>query len=327
MGCAAKAIGGMTLDPQIARYLSGLASANAPEASTPEEWRAGTREYFKAARPAEILSVETTVELEVPADDGFRIPARYYRPSDAARTVILYCHGGGWTTGDVDTHDEIARALARDSGCGVLSLGYRLAPESPFPRPLLDCVAAWEWLRDSPPPGIGQPRRVALAGDSAGGNLCAALSLVLRDAGAPVPVAQLLAYPSLDLTLATSARSLEQLGRGYQLTTRQIHQLIGYYTPNAQDRNDGLASPIRVDSHAGLPTTMIVTAGFDPLRDDGDTYAQLLFETGAVVCQLRFGSLIHGFFDIAPIIPAAMAARSRVFRHFGLLIRDSALGV
>jgi acetyl esterase len=259
-------------------------------------------------------------------DDGGYVPARYYRTAGAGQTVIVYVHGGGWSTGDIDTHDEIARALSQDSRCPVLSLGYRLAPEHPFPRPLLDCVAVWNWLHDSPAPALRPIGSVALAGDSAGGNLCAALSHALRELHGPMPVAQLLAYPSLDLTLATSAESLERLGSGYQLTAEQVREFVAYYTPNVEDRRDMLASPILARSHVGLPRTMIVTAGFDPIRDDGDKYASLLVAAGGSVVYLHFGSLLHGFLDIAPIIPAATRARRETFRIFGTLIHDCPAG-
>jgi acetyl esterase len=312
----------VTLDPHVAQFLLNLKLANAPMCATPEAFRASSRTFFDSVRPTELPAVETVVDVEVPTDDGVRIPARYYRPSDPAETVILYIHGGGWTVGNIETHDEIARALARDSRCRVVSLGYRLAPENPFPRPLLDCLSAWEWLLNAPAPPLGRIRLVALAGDSAGGNLCAALSLILRETGRPGPLAQLLIYPSLDLTLATSAGSLERFARGYQLTAEEIRLLVSYYTPNEADRHDRLASPIRARSHAGLPATMIATAGHDPICDDGDTYAGLLVEAGASVLHLRFGALIHGFLDFAPIVPAAMEARIQAFRLFGALVRD-----
>ncbi len=311
----------MTLDPSVAQFLVDLLSADHPVPPTPEGFREDVRAFFAQVRPANLPAVLEAIDLDIPTDDGATLKARLYRPPSPQVAVVLYFHGGGWTTGDIDTHDEIARALAHDTGCRVLSVDFRRAPENPFPRPLLDCLAAWSWITAGSGSIVGLADDVALAGDSSGGNLAAALSLLLRDTGQRGPSAQLLIYPALDLTLATSAGSLTRAARGYWLTADDVRLFSSFYVPNDADRRDRLVSPLLAQSHHDLPRTMIVTAGNDPIRDDGDMYGRVLADSGATVWQLHFGAMIHGFIEFAPTIPAAMRARSEVFTLFGQLLR------
>jgi acetyl esterase len=161
---------------------------------------------------------------------------------------------------------------------------------------------------------------VAIAGDSSGGNLAAAVSLLLREGGQPGPVGQLLIYPALDLTLAACAASLRQFGRGYWLTAEDMQLLVSYYTPNESDRHDRLASPLLAPPTGNMPPTLVANAAFDPIRDDGEAYAAWLVSGGGSVTHLRFGTMIHGFIEFAPIIPAAREARLRIFHTFAGLL-------
>lgn len=222
-------------------------------------------------------------------------PVRIYRPWDRGpgpAPVILYLHGGGWVVGDLDTHDAVCREVAVAGGLTVVAVDYRLAPEFPFPAGLEDVVAAFRHLRDHPLAGE-QPGAVALMGDSAGGNLSAAAALLLRDSGEVGPAALGLMYPATDLTLASP--SIDRFGDGYFLTRDDMEWYRGHYAPDPDQWMDPLVSPMFADDLSGLPPTWVWTAGFDPLRDEGATFADRLSAAGVSVHHHCFGDQIHGF--------------------------------
>jgi acetyl esterase len=261
-------------------------------------------------------------ELALVADDqvlgrsGRAIPTRVY-DAEAARAepadAVLYLHGGGWMTGDLETHDEICRLIADRTRARVVAVDYRLAPEHPFPAALHDCLDVLEALaRD---PAIA---RLSVAGDSAGGNLAAAIALHCRDAAGPEIAAQLLIYPCLDI--GRQGGSMARFAEGYMLTKAAMFRYYGQYVPGDEQRSDALAAPLCASSLDGLPPTVICTAGFDPLLDEGRAYAARLIEADVPTAYLPFSNLTHGWIDMASRVPAAFAARTLVLEAFAAVL-------
>jgi acetyl esterase len=233
------------------------------------------------------------------------VPVRAYRPASAAKTEVLpalvYFHGGGWTVGDLDTHDVLCRELANGARCEVFSVEYRLAPESPFPAAVDDCIAATEFVSKHSKSG-----RIAVGGDSAGGNLAAVVALHARDAGGPPLCFQLLIYPATDQNLDTD--SLGRNGRDYLLTRPLMERFRANYLPRPADYTDWRASPALAKSHAGLPPAFVLTAGFDPLLDEGRQYVELLARAGVEVAYRDYPDMIHGFILMGGVLDTANAA-------------------
>lgn len=251
-----------------------------------------------------------------------RLAARRYLPWEGEpehSPTIMYLHGGGWVVGDPDTHDAVCRVIAVASGCPVVSVDYRLAPEHPYPAAVHDCVAAFRELRDGTTFGI--PGAVAVMGDSAGGNLAAVVSLALRDSGEPGPVAQGLLYPATDMRLQSS--SIDLFAEGYYLTRAEMHWFRDQYVPDPTGWLDPWVSPLLTDDLRGLPPALVWTAGFDPLRDEGAAYADRLHDAGTVVGHQCFGDQIHGFASMG-ILPGGLARTISIGRQFGALSRDAA---
>jgi acetyl esterase len=214
----------------------------------------------------------------------------------------VFFHGGGWVVGGLDSHDATCRQLALGSGCTVVSVDYRLAPEHPFPAAVADATAAFRFVRDNPLPD-DVPLAVAVMGDSAGGNLAAVVSARMRDGGEPMPVAQGLIYPSTDLRLQT--RSAELFSRGFLLTRADMDWYRRQYAPDPGTWTDPAASPLLAPSHAGLPPTWVWTAGFDPLRDEGAAYAEALRQAGVTAHHRCFTDQVHGFASMG-ILPGGV---------------------
>jgi acetyl esterase len=227
------------------------------------------------------------------------IPIRAYRAAGVAKTDVLpalvFFHGGGWTIGDLDTHDVLCRSLAGGARCEVFSVEYRLAPEAPFPAAVEDCVAATEFV-------LAQSSVVAVGGDSAGGNLAAVVALTLKEKIA----FQLLIYPATDQSMASE--SLKRNGDGYLLTRAMMEKFRAYYLPRPADWLDWRASPALAKSHAGLPPAFVLTAGFDPLCDEGRQYAELLARAGVEVEYRNYADMIHGFILMGGVLDTANAA-------------------
>ena len=227
------------------------------------------------------------------------VPVRAYRPAGVAKTEVLpalvFFHGGGWTIGDLDTHDALCRSLAGGARCEVFSGEYRLAPEAPFPAAVEDCVAATEFV-------LKRSSVVAVGGDSAGGNLAAVVALTLKEKIA----FQLLIYPATDQSMASE--SLKRNGEGYLLTRAMMEKFRAYYLPRAADWLDWRASPALAKSHAGLPPAFVLTAGFDPLCDEGRQYAELLARAGVEVEYRNYADMIHGFILMGGVLDTANAA-------------------
>ena len=235
------------------------------------------------------------------------VPVRVYWPSlDQGLPVMAFFHGGGFTICNLDTHDGQCRAIANRTGAIVVSVDYGLAPEHRFPAPVEDCYAATRWLADHAAELGGDAARLAVAGDSAGGNLAAAVTLAARERGGPAIRFQLLVYPVIDLS---SGRDVYESHRtnaeGYFLTHAQTEWIRTQYLASEEDGEHPLASPIVADDLSGLPPALVVTAEFDPLRDEGEAYATRLRAAGVEADILRVPDMFHGFFGMMAALPAA----------------------
>ena len=297
------------LDPQVQVLLQVLAACGIPPVHTLSAQEArGAYIRRRALTQPEPPSVGLVREHEVPCAQGtFKL--REYRPSGVGAEKVLpaliYLHGGGWTIGDIDTHDVLCRTLGNQSRCVVLSADYRLAPEHPFPAAYEDTLAAFRWAAQNHA-GLGiDPRRIAVGGDSAGANLAAAACLAL--VGEPVqPVFQLLIYPATDQR--ATAPSHQSNGQGYLLTHDSIKWFRRNYLPNEADYVDWRASPLLAKSHGGLPPALVLTAGFDPLRDEGLQYADALSNAGVPAEYVCFERQIHGFVTMGRVLREANTA-------------------
>ena len=244
-------------------------------------------------------SVGALRDLVVDGAEG-DLPARLYVPSSRVGAdpvpTLLFLHGGGWVYGDLESHDAACRFLAEHSGVQVLSVDYRLAPEHPLPAPVEDARAAYRWLVKNADRVNADPEHLAVGGDSAGGNLAALVALTAAEEGLPLH-AQLLVYPATDFS--KRSRSREMFKEGFFLTDRFMVQCEDWYLPQGHDRTDPVASVLLTDPLPdGIAPAHVVTAGFDPLRDEGEAYAALLAERGVAVTHKRYPSMIHGFFNI-----------------------------
>ena len=232
---------------------------------------------------------------------------RAYRPRGVAKDEVLpalvYFHGGGFVIGDPDTHDVLCRQLANGSRCAVFSVDYRLAPEDRFPAAVDDCVAATRFVAQNAKELLVDPRRIAVGGDSAGGNLAAVVALVAREAGAPKICFQLLIYPATDLRVVHPSH--QRNGEGYLLTKHTIQYFMDHYRPNG---NDWRASPLLAKSLAKLPPAYLLTAGFDPLVDEGREYAERLAKEGNEVAYREYPDMIHGFILFGGVVDTANEA-------------------
>ena len=280
----------MPLDADVALLLETLAATDAPALSdgTVAEAR---RNYDTAPKPAadEVARVEDRTVVG-PAGD---VPVRVYASSlDTGLPIVVLFHGGGWVLSSIDGHDALARRIADRTGALVVSVGYRLAPEAPFPAPHDDCWAVTEWLAEHADDWSGDPSRVAVCGDSAGGNLAAGVALRARDEGVTLAL-QALIYPCIDDRQA-SYPSMRENGEGYFLTATDMRWFWDHFVP-AEYRSDPRAVPARADRLDGLAPAFVQTAEFDPLRDEGEEYGRRLHEAGVPTQVVRYPGVVHGF--------------------------------
>lgn len=238
------------------------------------------------------------------------VALRVYRPAGSANEerlpALVFFHGGGWTIGDLDTHDVLCRLLANGARCAVCSVDYRLAPEAPFPAAVDDCVAATRYVTENAAALGIDARRIAVGGDSAGGNLAAVVCLHARDSGAGSIAFQLLVYPATDQRCGSASH--ERNAEGYLLTRAAIEYFRGHYVPRPADWADWRASPLLAESHAGLPPALVLTAGFDPLVDEGRAYAERLRACGTAVAYRQYDDMVHGFLLFGGVLDTARAA-------------------
>ena len=288
-------IDGDTLAPEVQLGLAMLARRRLPppETLTPAEARQGRRRLAAvyAGKPTPVGAV---ADLEL--DGAVSLRARHYAPAEQGgpHPLLVYYHGGGFTYGDLETHDGVCRILCRHAGAHVLAIDYRLAPEHPFPAAVEDARAALHWACANAARLGADPRRIGVGGDSAGGNLATVVArLAARDEGPP-PVLQLLIYPATDFT--KRRRSRELFGEGFLLTNSEMDWFeTNYLGPGRAHAADPRASPLLADDLSGLAPALVITAAFDPLRDEGEEYAQALHEAGTRVTLRRFPGFIHAF--------------------------------
>jgi acetyl esterase len=308
----------MTLHPQ-ARAVLDLVAAGGEVAPSDEhlvEIRTGFALLLAmgAGPPEPVADVR---DLEVPSAAG-AIPVRVYRPArpaDDALPVVVFYHGGGFTIGGIDDYDAIARQIANRSGAVVVSVGYRLAPEHPHPAALDDCWAATTWAVEHAADIGGDGSRFALMGDSAGGNIAAVLALRCAREGRPQPALQVLVYPVVDCDFDTE--SYRENGKGYLLDLDQMRWFFDCYTRSGADIEDPSISPLRAadlrNGHFhGVAPALVITAEYDPLRDEGEAYAAALGEAGVPFTLTRYDGMIHGFFGLGAAFTAANEAMDEV---------------
>lgn len=307
----------MTLDPDAAGVLEAVRRLGAPpyQAMSPGEARAA----YAASRAATVPEPPPVAEIwdtRIERPGAPPLPIRVYRPvlRDAEpAAALVFCHGGGWVLGSIETHDGLCRHLAAQAGCTVLSVEYRLAPESKFQAAVEDALAATEWaFLEAPRLGL-DPNRIAVGGDSAGGTLAAVVCLMRRDAGLRLPRMQLLLYPATDLAMATP--SYEEFGDGYLLTRASMEWFADLYLRDAADRGDWRASPLMAGDLAGLPPAFILTAGYDPLRDEGEAYGARLVAAGVPVHAWRVPGQVHGFLPMGKVMTCSQPVLDMVARH------------
>ena len=295
----------MPLHPKLAELAEGMAAnpdARAIHDLSPKEARDGYRALVSMLGPApEVTRVE---DRTIPGPEC-EIPLRVYTPdAEGPLGVLVFYHGGGWVIGDLETHDRECRVLCRDAGCLVVSVDYRLAPEHVFPAAVEDAFAALCWVGRNAAELGGDPARLAVGGDSAGGNLAAVMTLLARDAGGPPLRYQLLVYPAADAREGDRYASREQNAEGPFLLRDTMDYFLRHYLQGlgAGPREDVRLSPLLATSHRGLPPALVVTAEFDPLRDEGEAYARALEKSGVSVSLRRYDGMAHLFFQLSPML-------------------------
>ena len=294
----------MPLDPQMKQVMEQVATLGLPEAHTvsPAEARANAKKRPRAPGP-EVAEVE---DRTIPGPDG-DVPVRIYTPEGSGPFPILaWYHGGGWVIGDLESADGTARNLCVGGQCVVVSVDYRLAPETKFPGPAEDCWSATTWAVTNASSINGDPSRLAVGGDSAGGNLAAAMCLMAADRGGPEIALQLLVYPVTDVNFDTVSYS--DNGEGYSLSKTGMQWFWDHYINGDKDAANPYAAPLQAKSLAGQPPALVITAEFDPLRDEGEAYAKRLREAGVETTATRYDGMIHGFFGMGAVVDKGQQA-------------------
>jgi acetyl esterase len=301
----------MPLDPQAKAILDAMNAAPPLDTKTLEP--AVMRVFFESMKlPSEPVVVAAVEDRRLPGP-ACEIPVRIYTPEGRAPfPVLAYFHGGGFVIGSLDSHDGVCRELCQESGCLVVSVDYRLAPEHPFPAAPEDCYAATCWLAEHGAQIGADPTRIAVGGDSAGGNLAAVVALMARERGGPSLRHQLLVYPVTDHSFETP--SYRDNAEGYMLTQDMMRWFWGHYLTDAAQGRDPLASPLRAKSLAGLPPATVITAEFDPLRDEGEAFAERLMAAGVRTQLTRYDGVFHGFFSMANVIDRGRRAVEQAAR-------------
>ncbi len=305
----------MPLDPQV-KVLVDMMKNMSFSGLSPAEARKQTNE-MRALRTVNPEAVAKVEDRKIPGPAG-SIPVRIYTPAGKGPfPVLVYYHGGGFVIGDLDSHDGVCRSLTNGAGCVTVSVDYRLAPENKFPAAVEDAYSAALWVAENAPQFNADPKRLAVGGDSAGGNLSAVVSIMARDRQAPRIAFQLLIYPATDITCSTPSH---KTNTEYVLTPAEISWFMGHYLRSDADRRNPLASPSFAASFKGLPPALIITAEFDPLRDEAEDYGQKLREAGVPVQISRYEGMVHGFVSMGDMldkgkqgVAEAAAALKRAF--------------
>jgi acetyl esterase/lipase len=301
----------LSLDAHVKTLLDQMAALKLPKFSEigPQAARAAMRASIFRGGDTPIGRSENRT---VPGPAG-AVPVRVYTPLDAKDAVLpglVFYHGGGFVIGDLETHDDLCRCLANGSGCRVVAVDYRLAPEHPFPAAVEDCLAATRYVSAHAAEFGIDPARLAVGGDSAGGNLAAVISQIAKTEGGPAIAFQLLIYPVTQLGAPIDTPSMRENGKGYFLEKEGMDWFTRCYAPDPKHRTDTRLSPLLCADMAGLPPAYVVTAGFDPLRDEGKDYADKLDAAGVPVTYVNYPGMVHGFFSMRGLIPKAREAVS-----------------
>ena len=289
----------MGLHPQVVQLLERAAKSPLPQLYEVPPHVA--RRLYRDTRAALSPKAPEVASATLVLGPG-PVAMRYYRPQgsrpDDALPALAYFHGGGWVIGDLDTHDVLCRQLANGARCAVYSVDYRMGPEHPFPAAVEDCIAATRFV-------ASRHARVAVGGDSAGGNLATVVALHARDSGGPEIAYQLLIYPATDQR--AQHPSVTRNGEGYLLTRKAMEYFRAQYLPNPADYADWRASPLLATRLAGLPPAFVITAGYDPLLDEGREYAERLAKEGVHVAYREFPDMVHGFILFGGVVDTANA--------------------
>jgi len=292
------------LDPQARALIDLMVERQVPPVYTlaPVDAR---RSYLERRFFTQPPAPEVTEVRALHTSGG--VPLRLYRPPGAdPHPVLVYFHGGGWTIGDLDSHDVLCRQLCLASGAAVAAVDYRLGPEHRFPAAVDDCIEATGWIRAQAAPLGLDATRLAIGGDSAGGNLAAVVAISLRNAGLPAPAFQLLIYPATDMRAVAPSHSSH--GQGYLLTADSIAYYRGHYIADPAQWSDWRASPLLAPDLRGLPPALVLTAGYDPLRDEGRQYADALSAAGNRAQYVCYERQVHGFITMGAVIDEARSA-------------------
>lgn len=290
----------MSLHPQIVQVLE-----RAKKSPLPQPWEVPphvARRIYRDTRAALAPKAPEVAAVSLVIAPG-PVALRYYRPlgskADEALPALVYFHGGGWVIGDPDTHDVLCRQLANGARCAVYSVDYRMGPEHPFPAAVEDCLAATKFV-------AARHQPLAVGGDSAGGNLATVVALAARDAGEPEIAYQLLIYPATDQRLVHP--SIRRNGEGYLLTLKAMEYFQSKYLPRKEGLEDWRASPLLAKSLAKLPPAYLITAGYDPLVDEGRAYAERMAKEGVDVSYREYPDMVHGFILFGGVVDTANAA-------------------
>jgi acetyl esterase len=295
----------MTLDPQAQNLLTQLAAAGNPPRHMMTISAARALSIASAAAtndpPEPVQAVENrTIEV-----GKLHIPIRIYTPTvseiSGPLPLLIYFHGGGWVLSNLDTHDSLCRKIANRARCLLISVDYRLAPEHKFPAAVEDCYAATLWAAEHAAEINGDAQRIAVGGDSVGGNLATVVALMARDRGTPPLIYQVLIYPVADYH-TPGHPSYFELAEGYNLTRKDMIWFWRCYLRDEQDASNPYAVPMRAETLKGLPPAFVITAEYDPLRDEGEAYAQRLYQDGVPVALKRYQGMIHGFVNMSGVL-------------------------
>lgn len=296
----------MPLDPVARALLDQMAATGGP--ALHEMSPAEGREFYANFIP---LGGEPEAVAKVEDRNAGEVPVRIYTPEGTGPfPIVVFFHGGGWVIGDLDVHDPICRILTNASGAIVVAVHYRLAPEHKFPAAADDSYAATKWIAEHASEFNGDPNRIALCGDSAGGNLVAVVSLMARDRGGPRLIFQAMVYPVTDATFSTP--SYVENADGYLLTKDSMVWFTNHYIETETDRKHPHLSPVHAEDLSNLPPALIITAEFDPLRDEGEALAAKLKAAGVPVTQTRYDGMIHGFFQMPAVLAQGRQAIEEV---------------
>lgn len=298
----------MTLDKGLEKMLADMAALPALWEFPAAKARALAKQFVPMSTAPAREEIGSVTDIQIPSPAG-GIPARIYAPKTTVDSspVLVYFHGGGWVIGDLESHDALCREFCEAIDCIVVAVDYRLAPEHKFPAAVEDAWTAVQWIAAHAAEFGGDASRLAVGGDSAGGNLTAVVTQKARDEGGPAIIFQLLLYPALDVLTENESRT--QFETGYSLDRTLAEWFLAQYLDDIPTQAPDLrVSPGKAENLAGLPQALIITAGFDPLKDEGKAYADRLRDAGVAVEYICYDTVIHGFMTLTAVTPVAYEA-------------------